>query len=232
MKSLKSAYLKILLFKTCIRFIKDPRRTEEVFRISEQMATKEQFQSLIDRAKSNPDICHLIESRYSPSKISMRIEDYAVGTLGHSYIKFMTENKLDPNFYELVGTSTDINYLRTRIRETHDLWHVIFGFETDNAGEAGLSSAYVAQISTPVLALVVGLMLIHAVLFDFANIRNYFEQISRGWTLGKSAFPLLSQKWEERMHDNLDTIRYELGIGHFFRATKSELIETPLQKSK
>lgn len=213
---MKAKILKLKFLLACLRFVKDPRRTEEVFALSAQLASPEKFRATLALLKQNPETKNLIESNYRPGRIDRNIETYAPGTLGRAYLQYMRDNNLDPDFYEVLPTDSEINFVRTRIRETHDIWHVITEFKTDNAGEAGLGAVYVSQMQSSVLALTTGLLLVHAVLFDSSNIPNYFEQIARGWKIGKASYPLFARRWEEELHRPLAEIRKELGISHFF----------------
>lgn len=201
----------------CLRFVKNPNRTEEVFRVSDQLSTSERFAAAVERLKkAQPGIKTLIEERYRPYAIALDLSHYRPGTLGHSYVQYMQENQLDPNFYEKLPIDSDVNYIRTRMRETHDFWHVILDFKTDPTGEAGLATAYVAQLGSPVMALVAGLLVVHAVLYDISNVPSYFSNLARGWELGSSCRSLLAMRWEERLHTSLDELRGELGIHGFF----------------
>ena len=65
----------------------------------------------------------------------------------------MIRMNLDPKDIlvpENVGS--DFDYVRAHLRETHDVWHPVTGFDTDVAGELGLQAFYLAQFQAPLLA--------------------------------------------------------------------------------
>jgi len=74
------------------------------------------------------------------------------GTLGHAYASFMTSHGITPHIFD--GAPEDVSderaaYVIQRIRQTHDLWHVVMNVETDPAGEVALQAFTFAQLRAP-----------------------------------------------------------------------------------
>ena len=46
-------------------------------------------------------------------------------------------------------TASDAAYVELRLSQTHDLWHVITGFDTMVAGEIGLQAFHLTQFPHP-----------------------------------------------------------------------------------
>ena len=139
----------ILLLKSLygvVRLSKNPRNTNFVFLIgnsqdslAEEFRTKKQ----IDDPFDNVDIKQLLIEKYHPPKYNLdELELLPANTLGNVYAKHMKFNHLDPEFYNDVKPVNAMHYLRLRIRKTHDIWHVINGFDTSENGEMGLQGFY------------------------------------------------------------------------------------------
>lgn len=65
-------------------------------------------------------------------------------TLGYVYANHMKQNNLKP--LEIKPSNNDYEFLGAHISETHDIWHVITGFNTDLIGELKLEAFYVCQL--------------------------------------------------------------------------------------
>lgn len=61
------------------------------------------------------------------------------GTLGHEFVGYFRRNGIDP-FVSDFPIRSDVDYLSKRYRETHDLFHVITGYGTDELGEMELQA--------------------------------------------------------------------------------------------
>src|SRR5258706_2970705 len=74
------------------------------------------------------------------------------GTLGHAYATFMKLHGLTPDVFD--GTPTEVSdprhaYIIQRLRQSHDLWHVVTNCQTDPAGEIALQAFTYAQLKAP-----------------------------------------------------------------------------------
>jgi ubiquinone biosynthesis protein COQ4 len=74
------------------------------------------------------------------------------GTLGHAYATFLRSHGLTPEVFDEAPTGVPdprLSYMIQRTRQTHDLWHVVTGCETDPAGEVALQAFTYAQVRAP-----------------------------------------------------------------------------------
>src|SRR5262245_17928596 len=74
------------------------------------------------------------------------------GTLGHAYATFLVSHGLTPEVFDAAPEGVPdprMAYVIQRARQTHDLWHVVTGCETDPAGEIALQAFTYAQVHTP-----------------------------------------------------------------------------------
>jgi ubiquinone biosynthesis protein Coq4 len=151
------------------------------------------------------------------------------GSLGHTYVTVLDALGYDINFFPqpsfFQNLETDADYINYRVYATHDLHHILSGFSLDGFGEIGVISISVGQFNHPGLGF---LDLISLLLSWFQSempeqmlssheerlrtASHTFRMISHGLEIAAAAQPLFPVIWEDRMADNLDELRAELGI--------------------
>lgn len=198
------------------RYLQDPNQVESVLKLGNQLVSKEGLADYHERYLQNSQVAEMIKTRYGNEIINIQdLASYANGSLGRAYFDFINSKKLSSDFYKNHTKQDFINdseYLVFRIRQTHDLWHVVTGFETTQQGEAGLIAFYYAQIRSPLSGLIVGLAFIHFLLKRPIDMPSLFDEVTKGWLLGGQSKPLLPVKWEEKWNQNLSELRKELNI--------------------
>jgi ubiquinone biosynthesis protein COQ4 len=139
------------------------------------------------------------------------------GSLGHSYGRFMEAEQISAD--GLVAASAersearwideDHRFVGERLRDMHDLWHVVTGYGRDLLGEAALLAFTFAQTRTPGIGVIVGHALWKA-RGDFAPARSIIWQ---GFRRGLRAEWLPAQEWEKLLPLPLDEVRERLRVG-------------------
>ncbi len=73
------------------------------------------------------------------------------GTLGREYVRFLDDNGIGPEPFEALPDHIDPRaaYVMLRMRQTHDLWHVLTGYAPDVRGEILLQAFTYAQVHAP-----------------------------------------------------------------------------------
>lgn len=73
------------------------------------------------------------------------------GTLGREYARFLDDNGITPDAFENLPDIGDDRaaYVMLRMRQTHDLWHVLTGYTPDVRGEVLLQMFTYAQTRAP-----------------------------------------------------------------------------------
>jgi len=172
--------------------------------------------SSIDLLKAHPPTKEIIESKYGLHKYDFEeLKSLPSNSLGCLFAKELHTHDLNPLFYEkhtISDFETDHQYIIYRLRKTHDLWHIATGFDTSDAGEAGLMAVYYAQLRTPFSRLIICLSFVHFIFRFPTKIPELLDAITRGWSIGKKAKPLIGVKWEELMHKPLAQVQTELNI--------------------
>jgi ubiquinone biosynthesis protein COQ4 len=136
------------------------------------------------------------------------------GSLAHAYLTFVeSENISAEGLLEAAATgeraSSDDEYRwqRGRMRDTHDLWHAVLGYQGDVLGELSLLAFLLAQHFHPGIALVLTGGFSKGLAGDGAWL------VAEGYVRGKRAAWLPSQNWEELLPLPVTEVRERLRVG-------------------
>jgi len=158
------------------------------------------------------------------------------GTLGRTYSDFMRERGITPEVFDGAPkqlTDAKVAYVAQRMRQTHDLWHVVTGYETDRDGEILLQAFTYAQLGAPS-------NLVIAISGTLSNLRQR-PTFARGtiaaYLAGRRARGLPAFLWEDQWETPLSTVCERLGIrgpavGMASPTTKTSMLtESPYTES-
>lgn len=132
-------------------------------------------------------------------------------TLGGAFARHMKKNNLDPDLFQAPpDLPPTVAYVAKRIRQTHDIWHLLTGYDTDVAGEIALQAFYFAHLRMP-SALALATFGTLRYLTKFPD-RNLVAMVKDGYRRGKTATFLPTVRWEELWETPLDEVRARLHI--------------------
>lgn len=134
-------------------------------------------------------------------------------TLGYQYAEHMKRNHLKP--FEIspeVSKIAEKNVFSLRYSITHDIFHVLLGFDTSYAGEIGVLAFAAEQNYSLTLKVSLAMAIILYPLFAPQQIPDIFSNLLVGRLLGKKAKFLLSYRFEENWEKPLIEIKKELGL--------------------
>jgi len=134
------------------------------------------------------------------------------GSLGRSFAEFMKRYHLDPNFYPSLEVRSDANYVVLRMRQMHDIIHVVTGFDTTEEGELGVQGFLFAQIASPLSMILVGSAALSLPFHKQEKWVRYMNNVTRGWLLGRSAELCFAQDWDRLWDLPLTEVRRALGF--------------------
>ena len=137
------------------------------------------------------------------------------GTLGREYVRLLEDQGYTPLTVseaiepEILARNT-FSY---RLVITHDMIHVLTGFDTSRAGELGVLAFTAAQgytrmqryVTLPLAVLVYPLMAPR-------QIRSIVRCLVQGWRMGKRARLVIGQRLEDRFARPIPELRAELAI--------------------
>lgn len=196
------------------RLARDPRELDRVFQMRDSANDPKLTRKVYERLGREPAAKLAFEKRERLGKVTMaELMALPVGTLGREYGEFMTRHGLSPDAIPSVEDDGGTEYMRAHLYETHDLWHVVTGFEPDPAGEAGLQAVYAAQLPGMLPAALVSAILLNAAIErSSVKTKERFDAVARGWELGQRAKLIFGYPWRERFATPLAEVRRELDI--------------------
>jgi ubiquinone biosynthesis protein COQ4 len=142
------------------------------------------------------------------------------GSLGRTIIEwFIRENisteglaQASKDAAEALGNrsevSTDEQVYGTRLRNLHDVFHVLAGYDRDLRGEVGVLAFTIAQAYNRGIAYLV---------FQAVRRSGWNSELGKlarqGYRRGRRAKPLVEEDWEALFERPIDEVREELGVG-------------------
>ncbi|MFT7580989.1 MAG: ubiquinone biosynthesis protein COQ4 [Myxococcota bacterium] len=197
--------------KAMVTLLRDPEDTEQVFLLS-LMLNRRVMPAFLRRFAAHPGGARLLAE--TPSIDSSQIDYAALAelpatTLGGAYARFLEHNQLDADFFQAPpGLPDDIAYLVKRMRQSHDLWHVVTGYTTSVADEIALQAFVYAQTRMPSPLMIAAFGTARFLLADRAARLGAW----RGYRRGREAHWLVPVRWEELWESPLHDVRTKLGI--------------------
>ena len=142
------------------------------------------------------------------------------GSLGRAYLAFCRAEGITPGGLVEASETTyaeelepELRYIAERLRDAHDLWHVVAGYRTDLLGELSVLAFTFAQTHNKGL----GILVAAGYLRTF-TIWQSFGTDGRALTRdayrrGRRAEWLPTVRWESLLEEPLDALRLRLGVG-------------------
>jgi ubiquinone biosynthesis protein Coq4 len=199
--------------KGVLTLLRNPEKTESVYDIEDGLRHTSATQAAIEFVKKDPDVASLIAERYMPPPLDLdALIQLPPDSLGAIYARYIRDAGFDPEFYRPITVVDDVSYVLLRTRQTHDLWHIVVGFQTDVAGELGLKAFELAQTRRTMAAVLACGGLLKTLFTTPDQLDNVLDRLTSGYRLGVNAKPLLAQKWEEHWERSLTDWRDLLNI--------------------
>jgi ubiquinone biosynthesis protein COQ4 len=198
---------------SAVRLVRDPSRLDEVFQMADSLVDPKVLQAMAAAVAEDPAGALALDERPRIGRLDLdAFRGLPAGTLGRAFAEHMDTAGLDPAALPRLPADDPLTFLRAHLYETHDVWHVVTGFETDVAGELGLQAFYVAQVPGKLAPALVAGGLLNAVLYQWDQRDARMRAIVRGWLLGKRAKPLFGARWAEMWSVPLTEVRARFAI--------------------
>jgi ubiquinone biosynthesis protein COQ4 len=205
-------------FKALGRLLSDKEDTGQVFEIMAALngdSTQKGYARLISTVNGG-------RLAYQRVELAERLMDdawldsFAKGTVGAAYRHFVrSENLSAEGLAEVsrrnrapVEQSHPYAWYGRRIRDTHDLWHILSGYHRDGLGEACLVAFSFAQTGSLGWAFIA----LGAALRSGGSGYPVRKAIWQGYQRGKAAGWLLGEDYERLMSEPLEAARRRLNI--------------------
>jgi len=121
-------------------------------------------------------------------------------SLAHAYAAYFDANGITPFAAPELPVETHQDYVATRLREAHDVFHVVTGYGTDELGELELQWFNLGNIGWGPLPII---MLIAFVVTGRARklgFRNVLGRVRAAYRRGRRSRRLASVYWEDYWH--------------------------------
>jgi ubiquinone biosynthesis protein COQ4 len=199
--------------KGVVTLLKDPSQTESVYDVEDGLRHIKATELAVEFVKSKPEVAELFQERYLAPLVNLdALIQLPEASLGHVYATYIKDAGFDPNFYRLIKVEDDVSYFLLRMRQTHDIWHIVAGFSTDVFGELGLKAFELAQTHRTMSAVLIAGGLLSTLFKQPEQLDKLLEQIAIGYRLGAKAKPFFAKKWEENWERPLLEWRQELDV--------------------
>lgn len=190
------------------RLLADPDDTVQVF-IMGLVLNAPYFPRLFTKIATDPAGARLMEEKPSIDGRSVdwsRLRALPASTLGGAYTRYLDDNHLDPDlFHAPPGLPEPARFVAQRIRQTHDIWHVLTGYAPDVPGELALQGFTFAQLHMPSSLLL-------STLGTAARAPRAARAVLDGYRRGRDAKFLPVIRFEDFWERDLDEVRRDLGV--------------------
>jgi ubiquinone biosynthesis protein COQ4 len=194
-----------------VRLLLNPRDTQQVFLLAAAV-DRETLLANHARMKASTAGRKLLRERPAIDRSGVDYEALRAlpeSTLGGAYARMLAREGLDPDLFQAPpGLPVEFAYVAQRVRQTHDLWHVLTGLGTDVASEVALQAFSEQQIHSRTAWFITRF----GQLFYGRRFPHLRELVKKYRAIGERSVYLLEVPWEELWQKDLDQVRRELRI--------------------
>lgn len=204
---------KLLIVKSSVSMLFGDNSLETVGELTYGLLETPAYDLVARHLNQDPACAALIRDRYIPPAHDLdALLTLPPNSLGYIYAAQMKKTGFDPNLHAGMTAKSDAEYVELRLSQTHDLWHVVTGFDTSLTSEIGLQAFHLPQFPYPLATMLVAASLISTTLKEPEMLPKLIEAIAQGFQMGKTAKSLFAQKWEEGWEKPLTQWQAELNI--------------------
>ena len=192
------------------KILRDPNQLDQVFVLGESLNAG-RLPRLVDKLEAaDPEIRRLLAER--PCIDSRHVDFDALealpdGTLGREYVRFLRDNAITPDVFKPPSIGNErASYVMQRIRQTHDLWHVLTGYTPDVTGELLLQGFTFAQLGAPSALLLASL----GGLRHGRRTPRFWRRMRTAYVRGKATRKLAGFYWEDHWAEPVSVLRERL----------------------
>ncbi len=208
-----SHFQMLLIFKSFFAMLSGDSSLESVGEMTDALLETPAFDLAAQHLKRDPACAALMRDRYIPPAHNLdQLLTYSPNSLGHIYATAMKQKGFDPNLHAGMTAESDAHYVELRLSQTHDLWHIVTGFDTSEIGEIGLQAFHLPQFPYPLATMLVANSLVSSTLLAPEELPALLGAIAQGFQMGKTAKSLFAQRWEEGWEKPLTQWQAELNI--------------------
>jgi ubiquinone biosynthesis protein COQ4 len=174
-------------------------------RIARRMQAEESGRRLM---REQPDLVATLTDREALAQLPE-------GSFGRAYLEFVERENISADGIRAAAAQgmqrelpAPLDYVSARLRDTHDLWHVLTGYSGDVLGETALLAFIFAQTRNPGIALIIALGLLKTT--AAAQGGSARATILDGYRRGRRTRWLPAVEWEQLLALPLSEVRTRL----------------------
>ena len=170
-------------------------------------------EQMIRHLLDNPSFAQLVNDGWRPQPIDLSaLQTLPAGTLGRCYADQLISQGITPDtLIDPSPINDEREYIVHRLKETHDITHVLTGFGIDGVSELGLQGFNLAQNRSPLaVMLIFGGML--TALQNDEPLAPMLRALAKGFQMGLDAELVIARKLEEGWDRPLNEWRSELRL--------------------
>jgi ubiquinone biosynthesis protein Coq4 len=172
-----------------------------------------QMNACITRFRELPGGSEMMDERYPPLQPDLdSLAQYPAGSLGHEYAALIRKLNYDPEFFRPRLIDTEGRWLTQRIATTHDIHHLISGFNTEREGENGVLAITASQISFPAYVCLNQAVQTSNFRFRLKSYPAISKAINHGITIGFTSQAFCTARWEDHWDWSIEQWRHHLQI--------------------
>ncbi len=170
------------------------------------------WEEVVTYLKRDPRTAKAIQERRAFGPIALDpLAALPPGTLGRVFAEHCRARELNPNLIH-VPPDDEVGWVLNHLYQTHDIWHVVTGWDNDLPGEVGLGTFYAGQFGSPsFFSFMLALILLNTVLRR-NDAGPVMTAMSEGYRAGQRAEPLFGTDWAALWDAPLDEVRSRFGV--------------------
>ena len=196
-----------------VDFVNNPESLSKIIGLADGIAGSPLSRQMVNYFLDNPTMAALIIEHWRPAPIALEVlETLPPSSLGYIYSRHMRRQELSPaSVIDASPITSSHEYIFHRVRETHDIIHVLTGFGIDAAGELGIQGFILAQIRSPLAVFFIfgGIL---ATMKNQLPLDKLLKSLARGFELGLQAQCVIACKLEDGWNRPLVDWQQELGL--------------------
>lgn len=130
LKGFKSFLSRLLIVKSSVSMLLGDNSLQTVGELTYGLLETSAYDLVAHHLNQDPDCAALIRDRYIPPAHNLNtLLTLPPDSLGYLYAAQMKKTGFDPNLHAGMTAKSDAEYVELRLSQTHDLWHIITGFD-------------------------------------------------------------------------------------------------------
>ena len=193
-------------------FLKNPG-LESVFAVAGSLQDSPLAEKMESHLMANARFQAMVDEGWRPKPIDLNdLQKLPQGSLGRSYADQLISQGIDP--YLLIDptpVTSSKEFIVHRLKETHDIVHLLTGFGIDGVSELGLQGFNLAQNRSPLAVMLIFGGLLSALQED-EPLGPLLHALTHGFQMGLDADLVIAHKLEEGWERPLAQWREQLRL--------------------